>query len=132
MIPEVRVALHYVKANEAFPCKWTAIDAFHAVCDIAPDVFAKHPRLRNVCFLKIMQLRRHKNADDDVLEALERLRTVLKESLHADAWVPDEEFDEEFRAGVQNPDLVFDGRDTDTELCEAIQERYCSSDEDSE
>jgi hypothetical protein len=128
MIPEVHVALHYVKANEEFPSKWSAVDAFHAVCEISPDVFAKHPRLRNVCFLKIMQLRRHKNADDDVLEALERLRTVLEDCLHEDSWVADDAFDEEFRAGVQNSDLVFDGRDTETELCEAIQERYCSSD----
>ncbi len=67
-----------------------------------------------------MELRLHKDADDDVLEALERLRVVLEQALDVLPWVEDEEFDVEFRAVVRNPDLVFDGRNTETTLCEAI------------
>jgi hypothetical protein len=129
-VPEVRFALQRVHVNEQYPSKWTAIDAIDAVCAIPLDVFAKKPRLRNVCLMKIMEFRFHPKADDDVLEALERLRVVLEQALEQVPWVADEEFDFDFRAAVGNPDLVFDGRNTETSLLEAFQTAYASEEEE--
>ena len=104
-------ATFLAQQNADFPDKWTAIDVVDAVCDLPLDLFARHPRLRRVCLTKILELRHHSEADDDVLEAFERLRVVLEEALDVQPWT-DDEFDAEFRACVRNPDLVIDTRET--------------------
>jgi hypothetical protein len=133
MIEEVSFALQQCRINEQYPCKWTAIDCIDAVCAIPIRIFAQKPSFRIVCYMKILELRNHRLADEDVLEALERLRCVLQVALQSEEWVVDDDFDQEFRAGVQNPDLVFDGRDTETSLCEVIYDTFvASSDDDSD
>jgi len=133
MIAEVEFALKQCRVNEEYPCKWTAIDVIDAVCAVPLRIFATKPRLRMVAFMKLLQLRNHRLADEDILEALERLRSVLQDALQEEEWVVDDDFDEEFQTGVQNPDLVFDGRDTETSLCEVIYDAFlASSDDDSD
>lgn len=127
----VQFALSKLLQNHAFPSKWTALDAMDAMCMIEPRVFAKHPRLRMVCLMKILQLRHDPRSDMDVLDRLERFRVVLHQCVHQDIWVADADFDDEFRTHVSNPDLVWDDRDT-VSLCDAIQTAYLSdSDEES-
>lgn len=119
MNQQVEFARALLLRNEAFPGKWTAIEACNAVSDVHPSIFAKHPKLRNISIVKVCELRLSK--DDDVLQSLERLRVTLELSLLEHPWHEDEGFDDTFRSMVTNPDFIFDTRDTIVSHSENIE-----------
>lgn len=103
---EMTEAKQAVELNISSPSKDTCVAALLEVARLPFFRFAKHPKLRNTCLAKIITLRNHPVADEDVLDALELLRVTLWQSLDCDPWKEDER-DEAFRNSVSSHNLVY-------------------------
>ena len=118
---DVSEATRAVEVNLSGATKDNFIAAVLEVARLPLTRFAHHPRLRNVCLAKIIVLRSHRMADEDVLDALELLRVVLWQSLDVDSWKKDER-DEDFRISVSCHTLVYGHSEVEFDAEEVIAE----------